>query len=107
MLASVSLAAAHPVPARDAALHTGERVEVFGLVAEVRRLRRGSVAIDLDTRYPREAFTLYVPRDDVENFEDLRRFRHKIIAVLGVVKIYKGRPEIVLEFPDQIVSPPK
>lgn len=87
--------AAEPLSASEAARHVGEVVTLRGVVAEVHHFHRGGVAIDLDAKYPHEAFTLYIPAGEAAQFGNLDQWIGRTITARGPVKLYRGsRPEI-------------
>jgi len=54
--------------------------------------------------YPAQSFTGVIFQGDVQNFSyDPAEFlKGKTMCVTGTVKIYKGRPEIIINKPDQL-----
>lgn len=61
--------------------------------------------IDLGAKYPNSLLTVVIFAKDRDNFKqqpDLM-YSGKNICVTGVVKEYRGKPEIIVTSPDQIV----
>ncbi|MBI5238445.1 MAG: thermonuclease family protein, partial [Deltaproteobacteria bacterium] len=89
--------------AEEAIGHAGEAVMVRGRVARVHKSRN---AVFIDFGSGRRSFTAVIFREGLEKFEsagiDPIGYNGKTIAVAGVVKEYKGRPEIIVKGPSQI-----
>lgn len=47
-------------------------------------------------------FSALIPREKISLFSKLRPFKGKDLSVTGFLEEYRGRPQIVLFFPDQI-----
>lgn len=89
-----------PAQARD---HVGQSVTVEGLVSEVHHAASGNVTfIDLGGRYPNNRLAGVIFSDDAAKFPDVDSLQDKTIDISGTIKLYQGRPEIVLSDPAQI-----
>lgn len=89
------------VTAADAAAHVGESISVEGVVSEVHVSERATF-IDLDGRYPNEQFTGVIFTSDAGAFSDVDAYEGKTVDITGTVRLYRGRPEIILTSPSQI-----
>ncbi|MBI5238381.1 MAG: thermonuclease family protein [Deltaproteobacteria bacterium] len=89
--------------AEEALGHVGEAVRVRGMVA---RVHKGRNAVFMDIGSGRRSFTAVIFREGIERLEsagvDPVGYSGKTIAVAGIVKEYKGRPEIIVNGPSQI-----
>jgi len=56
-------------------------------------------------RYPNHVFTAVILERNLHYFPDARSWEGKTIKVRGQVRLYKGKPEIILERPDQVTVP--
>jgi DNA/RNA endonuclease YhcR with UshA esterase domain len=85
----------------DAENHVGQKVTVEGMVSEVHISERATF-IDMDGTYPDEEFAGVIFSDAENLFPAASGLEGKTIDITGTVKLYRGRPEIVLTSPDQI-----
>lgn len=100
----VAPAAVRTIPAAEAGNYVGQSVTVEGTVSGVSRL--GSVTfIDMGGCYPNSAFAGVIFADDMAASGDVSGLAGKTVDVTGVVKLYKGKPEIVIRSKDQIRVP--
>jgi hypothetical protein len=86
----------------EAVSHMGETKTVEGVVSEVFTSRRGDTFLDFGGRYPNEAFTGVIFRDDAGQFGDVSRLEGRTVDVTGEIKEYRGRPEIILSSREQL-----
>lgn len=96
-----SLAASTITPF-DAIKHVGEYVTVQGQVTQVHVSRKGNIFLNMGGRYPRNAFTAVIFSGYASSFPDAGNFSGKHIRVAGFVKLYRGKPEIVITSRSQI-----
>jgi DNA/RNA endonuclease YhcR with UshA esterase domain len=102
-LAAASAHAETIVAAADAPKHVGETVTVEGTVSAVHtESRTGVTFIDMGGRYPDQAFTGVIFKDDAGKFQNVESLTGKIIDITGRVHDYKGKPETILNDPAQI-----
>ncbi len=90
----------------EAAAHVGELATVEGVVANVFTSRAGNTFLNFGKPYPDQTFTAVVFRSAAGRFSDLHGWEGKKVRVTGRIKLYRGRPEIVLESPEQRSSSP-
>jgi DNA/RNA endonuclease YhcR with UshA esterase domain len=91
----------------DVSKHVGDSVTVCGLVADMRYFENSKnkpTLINMGAKHPNGLLTLLIWQDTRALFttkiEDLK---DKEICVTGRIILYKEKPEIVIEKPDQIV----
>jgi DNA/RNA endonuclease YhcR with UshA esterase domain len=103
VLALVFVLAAAPAPAQtviaptDAPKHLGEIVTVEGPVSEVHTdSRSGATFINMGGRFPNQACTGVIFKDDASTFPGMDSLPGKVVDITGRVKDYKGRCEIIL-----------
>jgi DNA/RNA endonuclease YhcR with UshA esterase domain len=53
-------------------------------------------------KYPNQAFSAVVFRERQAVFCDLTRYDGKIVDVAGTVRMYRGKPEIILIDPSEL-----
>jgi hypothetical protein len=92
---------------REAAAHVGETATVVGVVVSVHRSKAGNVFLNFGADYPNQVFSGAVlnPRDP--KLEHLEGLAGKRVAVTGLIQLYKGRPEIVIQQVEQIQVQPQ
>jgi len=96
-------AKAQSISAGDAKAHIGENATVCGKVASERTAtssRGEPTFINLDAAYPNQVFTILVWGDDRKNLGELPRVGSHICAT-GLIKDYRGVPEIVVRSGEQ------
>lgn len=85
----------------EAKNHIGETVTVSGHVDEFHAAARASF-LDMGGRYPHETFSaVSFPKSGI-SLDELSHFEGKTISVTGKIKLYHGRPEIILTSLGQI-----
>lgn len=111
LLAACALARAGDapeIPAAEAAQHVGEVVRVCGHVASAAyfaSVKGSPTFLNIDRAYPDQLFTIVIWGDDRSRFDGPpeRLFDGKSLCVTGRIESYRGRPEVVVDDPDQIV----
>ncbi|MGB8478013.1 MAG: hypothetical protein WCE63_04125 [Acidobacteriaceae bacterium] len=97
-------AVAETITATDAKNHVGEQETVCGKVAgeKTAASSRGEPTfINLDSAYPNQVFTILVWGDDRKNVGEMPRLGSHVCAS-GVIRNYKGVPEIVVRSGEQL-----
>ena len=101
--------AAAPAPAEtiiaatDAPKHVGETVTVEGTVSAVHTDSRSGVTfIDMGGRYPDQAFTGVIFKDDASKFPNVESLTGKVVDMTGPVHAFNGKHETILNDPAQI-----
>jgi DNA/RNA endonuclease YhcR with UshA esterase domain len=85
------------IPPEDCPKHVGETLTVEGTVSEVHIASRSGVTfINMGGRFPNEAFTGVIFKDDASKFPGVDSLTGKVIDITGRVQDYKGRCEIIL-----------
>jgi hypothetical protein len=87
----------------EAAAHVGEIATVVGTVVQVTRAASGSVYLNFGAPYPRQTFAGAILAKYAAQFTDLDRLKGRTIEIRGLIKLYRGQPEILLEEPGQLV----
>lgn len=90
------------ISSRDAARHVGETVAVRGLVVVVFTSRNQNTFLNFDRPYPRQTFQGVIFRTASAAFGDPRQYEGKEVVVVGRIRLYNGKPEIILDSPSQI-----
>jgi DNA/RNA endonuclease YhcR with UshA esterase domain len=102
-LAAASAHAQAIIATADAPKHVGETVTIEGTVSAVHTDPRSGVTfIDMGGRYPDQAFTGVILKDDAGKFPNMESLTGKVVDMTGPVHDFKGRPETILNDPAQI-----
>ncbi len=111
LVGSVSIIAysQETVTPEDAAKFIGQQKTVCGTVASAHFAARSKgqpTFLNLDKPYPKQAFTVLIWGSDREKFESPPEtlYSGKAICVTGMIKTYRGRPEIIVTQPSQIIQ---
>jgi exonuclease VII large subunit len=98
--ASAETAVVKPEQAQE---HVGQVVTVEGVVGEVHHAASGKVIfIDIGGRYPNNAFAGVIFQEDFDKFPKVDVLEGKTVDVTGAIRLYKGKPEIILNDPGQL-----
>jgi DNA/RNA endonuclease YhcR with UshA esterase domain len=89
----------------EAPTHIGQSVSVSGLVVAVFVSKAGNVFINFGDKYPNQTFTGWIPAGTpLASDPSLQLLQGKTVKIIGVIKLYRGKPEIKIMAKDQIVS---
>jgi hypothetical protein len=96
------------IPAEQAQHHIGETNTVCGLVASARYFdstKAKPTLLNFVRPYPDHAFSVMIPNSARSKFKDPPEdaFNGKTVCVTGAIIDYKGKPEIVVKDPSQMV----
>src|SRR5271165_4243342 len=95
----------HLTPA-EAKNHIGERAVVCGNVVSTHysaKTKGEPTFLNLDEPYPKQIFTILIWGSDRPKFGDPEaKYGNKRVCVTGLIKDYKGVPEVIVEQPSQI-----
>jgi DNA/RNA endonuclease YhcR with UshA esterase domain len=95
------------ITSEEAPSHVGETVTVCGTVTSANcaaRTRGEPTFLNLDKPYPNQIFTAVIWGSDRPKFGTPESLSGKSIWTTGVIKLYRGRPEIILHDPSQLVQ---
>jgi hypothetical protein len=96
------MTAADCLSIHDASQHIGETKCVAGKVLNVKVGNKGVHFLDFCEDQMSCPFTVVVFASDLKDVGDVRLFTGRTIEIHGLVKMYDGRPEIVLSRISQI-----
>lgn len=90
----------------EARNHIGERATVCGNVVSTHyavRTKGSPTFLNLDEPYPKQVFTILIWGSDRVKFGDPEaKYGNKKVCVTGLIKDYRGAPEVVVGQPSQI-----
>jgi len=98
---------AYAISPGEAQQHIGENQTVCGTVASThydRGTRGQPTFLNLDRPYPKQIFTVLIWGNNraLFNMAPEKYFSGKSICVTGIIKSYRGIPEIIVDNPSQI-----
>jgi hypothetical protein len=99
------VAAAATLKPEEAAKHIGETGTVCGIVASAHfaaRTKAQPTFLNLGQPYPNPIFTAVIFGDDRTKFGEPERLEGKRVCVNGMIRMYRGAPEIILHEPAQL-----
>ena len=98
------LSASDCIPVSDAAKHIGETRCVSGKVSKIKVGAKGVYFLDFCEDQMAWPFTVVVFPSGLKDVGDVRRLAGRTIEIHGAVKLYDGRPEILLNRIGQITG---
>jgi hypothetical protein len=104
LLASPCLSASACIPISETSHHVGETKCVTGKVLRVKAGPRGVHFLDFCQDQISCPFTVVVFPHDLKDVGDVRRLEGRTIEINGPVKLYDGRPEIILRRISQVAN---
>lgn len=90
------------IAAEDAADHVGEYVTVVGRVADVFTSDNENTFLNFGAAYPRQVFSATVFERFASGFNDLHGLEGRRVRITGTIRLYRNRPQIILESPSQL-----
>jgi hypothetical protein len=102
LLSPASARAADCLSIREAGQHIGEVKCVTGKVVRIKVGAKGVHFLDFCEDQMACPFTVVVFANDLKDVGDVRRLAGRTIEIRGALKIYDGRPEIILSRISQI-----
>jgi TonB family protein len=100
--ALLALAAPPVITPAEAAQYVGKEVIVQGKVEQVVTTINMTTHVNFGGRYPDQLFTGKIFKAQQGLFAGVKAFEGKIAQVQGVVRVYRGKPEIGLDEPSQL-----
>jgi len=102
LLLAPCLSASDCIPIHEALQHVGETKCVSGKVLRIKLGAKGVHFLDFCEDQMTCPFTVVVFANDLKDVGDVRRLAGRTIEIRGALKIYDGRPEIILSRISQI-----
>lgn len=98
----INPAHAETISPQDAVRHIGEEITVEGVVSQVSASAGGTTFINFGGRFPNHIFYAVIFRSSAKHFSGVSKLRGETVAINGLLKLYKGKPQIILSDPNQI-----
>jgi micrococcal nuclease len=92
------------VGACQAGNYYGREIIVEGKIASTYRSKTNTVFLNFEKPYPNQCFTGVIFSSDQYRFVEYpeKHYSDKTVRIRGIIKEYKGKPEIILKDPSQI-----
>jgi len=87
----------------EAVNHYGKLVTVKSIISADTTSGRGNRFLNMGGAYPNQAFTGWIPSKNASAFSGVPNVTGRTCAITGEVQSYKGKPEIVVNSPSQVV----
>ena len=98
-----AVAAVPTITPTEAARHVGQEVIVQGTVSQIATTVSLTTHINFGGLYPNHVFTATILKASQSLFTGVRaKFDGKVAQVQGTVRLYRGKPEIVIDEPGQL-----
>ena len=101
-LSLFAVAAPPTIKPEEAASYVGKEVVVRGTIDQIATTVNLTTHINMGGRYPNHAFTATILKAKQALFTGVKSYDGKPAEVQGVVKLYRGKPEIMLNEPSQL-----
>jgi len=89
------------IDACEAYSYIGKNATIEGFILEVKKTTKAAF-LNFENPYPNQCFTAVIFASKLSLFPDVYSYKDKKVRVSGLIKEYKGKPEIILENPSQI-----
>ena len=86
----------------SAKYHDGSLQTICGKVTGTHVTKSGAMMLNFGAAYPENSFTAVIFSDDAPKFKKVKDYDGKTICVIGRIKMYKGKPEMVLKETNQL-----
>lgn len=86
---------------RDVKNYSGETVVVTGKVTDIHVSEKVSY-LNFGEKFPKNDFSAVVFSGMYDEFGDLNRFDHRTVEIKGSVSLFRDKPQIILNSPEQI-----
>ncbi len=96
---------AQNIKPEDAANHLGETVTVCGKIFGGKFFDKSEMTLlNMGAAFPKSPLTIVIAKDDRKNFKTAPEefYSDKNVCITGVVKEYKGKPQIFIKSEDDI-----
>ncbi|MCX6276387.1 MAG: hypothetical protein NTV09_14400 [Bacteroidetes bacterium] len=87
--------------------HEGDKVTICAEIKETFyniKAKGQPTLLNFGAPYPKQTFSCVIWKDDLKNFnyDPATYFKGKQVCVTGIIKMYKGKPEMEVHSQDQI-----
>lgn len=101
-IASVLPAQAQVISPQEARQHVGSFATVQGTVVQVSTSNGGTTFLNFGARFPDHVFYAVIFPSVAAQFPGMHGLEGQEVAITGAIDLYQGKPQIILNSPDQI-----
>lgn len=105
-ICSLQISFSQTVPLDSVSKYKGKTITVCAKVTDtyVSKTDEGTTFINFGKPYPKSSFTVVIFETDLSNFKYTPSvyLKDKNVCITGLVKIYKGKPEMIVNKEEQI-----
>ncbi|MEO8447883.1 MAG: hypothetical protein ABI528_10330 [bacterium] len=91
----------HKISAKEVKDYIGDSLLISGYVADL-YLGEKVAYLNFENKFPKNTFSCVIFSGKFNEFGDLSKFKGKNVEVTGRISVFKGKPQTVLNSPDQI-----
>ncbi len=99
----VTSVVAETISPSAATQHVGSVTTAEGVVSQVSTSNGGTTFINFGGRYPNHVFYAVIFKNVAVRFPGVYGLEGKTVAISGPIELYKGKPQIILKSPSQLV----
>lgn len=82
--------------------YVGRRVTVEGEVVQVSETRSETTYLNFVEPFPKSPFSAVIFKKARPRFQDTKGLQGRRVRVTGEVRLYRGRPEMIVDYPEQV-----
>ena len=94
--------AQHKIKAEDAKNHVTQTDTVTGKIEQV-KTTASTIYLNIGGKYPDNPFSAIIFIKNRDLFPDVNTYEGKNVEVIGIIQLYKDKPEIILNDPKQLI----
>ncbi len=92
------------IPVCDALNYIGQEKIVKGIITEAFKTKSGTLFLNIENKYPKQCLTIVIFKNKINELGYLQKNVGKQIIIRGEIKDYNGKPEIILNYNEQVIS---
>lgn len=89
------------ITSREVKEHIGDSLTIQGYVADVYISEKVSY-LNFENKFPKNVFTCAIFSSQSDLFGDVSKYKGKVVEVTGKITTFKNKPQVILNFPEQI-----
>ncbi|MDZ4711637.1 MAG: hypothetical protein SGI89_04860 [bacterium] len=91
----------YKISAKEVKDYIGDSLLISGYVADL-YLGEKVAYLNFENKFPKNTFSCVIFSGKFNEFGDLSKFKGKNVEVTGRISVFKGKPQTILNSPDQI-----
>lgn len=81
----------------------GNKIQIYEKISQVIKAKNGNVYLNIGGKYPKNKLSAVVFKNNVGNFEELKKYENKLVKIKGTLSNYRGRAQIIINHNWQMV----